>query len=143
MKGKGAWIIGFIGIFIGNILFGSATAILYIYDDYTTFEQEILIIIKWVGVVFLILGLFLMLLREYQDRYTYKHVQDITPIVKRGGVIKCEKCDLMVSSDVKSCPRCGNRITSNNKEQRFCSMCGNRVDLKEIYCSKCGQKIQK
>ena len=153
MKGKIGWIIGAIEVIIGFAFF--LVAQMEISSDsrytwtkpYTSYEAQVLMI-KWIGIVFLIGGICWLALKVYQARYTDKHTQEMNPVVKKGGTTKCLNCGLTLIANAVSCPRCGKtvkKISSNatNSFERtcFCSKCGNLVKQNELFCPKCGQKI--
>lgn len=156
MKGKFVWILGTLETIIGFGLFFAAQMEIssnsrYTWrKPYTSYEAQV-IMMKWLGIILLVSGIIWLCLKVLQIKYTNTHTQEITPVIERGGVIKCSNCGLTLSADVENCPKCGNAVNVNksninaveNIKVHFCSKCGNKVNPNEAFCSNCGQKISK
>lgn len=153
MKKKVGWIIGTIETIIGFVCFLVAQMEIssnsrYTWrKPYTSYEAQVLMT-KWIGIAFLVSGIIWLGLKVYQVRYTEKHVQEMNPVVKKGGIAKCLNCGLALTADAESCPRCGKTVKkiSDNSANSFghtcfCSKCGNLITTNELFCPKCGQKI--
>lgn len=148
--------VGFISsivvLVIGIIFFGAAQleiASSYGYTwraPYTSYEAKVLLI-KWIGLAFIIIGIGLGILLGISIAYTNKHIQDIDRLAQKGGTIRCTNCGLTVAADVSVCPRCNSAIKSNapynikSNSIRICKKCGNSINNGELFCTKCGQKI--
>lgn len=154
MKGKFVWLLSVLEIVIGFVLFLPAQIEIssnswYSWrSPYTPYEVRI-IMAKWIGILFLISGIIWLCLKIYQFKYTDSHIQEITPAKGKGGTVKCPNCGLSLSSNVESCPRCGNVMISANTNivekntVQFCGKCGSKLNPSEMFCPHCGQKISK
>ena len=154
MKGKISWIISFIFLIVGFIFYFPAkleimTNSHYTWNKpYTKYESEV-IMTKWIGIMLLVWGIIIIVLKILQLRYTNKHVKDINQEINRGGVILCSNCGLSISADTRRCPGCGNFIepvTYNNNFDRknavnYCGKCGIAVNKGDVFCFNCGNKI--
>lgn len=50
------------------------------------------------------------------------------------ALIKCSECGKEISDKAKTCPNCGNAVTTYVK----CSDCGERFVSSDLSCSNCG-----
>ena len=112
MKGKFGWIIGTIETIIGFIFFIISQVEVSSNSGYTwskpysTYEAQV-IMLKWIGIILFISGIFWFILNLCQSSYTNKHTQEVNKITKKGGVLKCSNCGLTFTASTKQCPRCG------------------------------------
>lgn len=153
MKRTIGWIIGTIVTIIGFLCFFVAQMEISSNSRYSwtkpyTSYEALVLRTKWGGILFLILGILWLVLMVYQAKYTDKHIQEINPVLKKGGIRKCLNCGLDLTADAESCPRCGETVKeissnfANSFESIcFCSKCGNSIKAKELFCPRCGQKI--
>ena len=146
MKGKIGWVVGTIETIVGFVFFIIAQIEIsgnsrYTWTKpYTSYETQVLMV-KWIGVLLLIYGIINLGLKVYQERYTEKHTQEMSSVVKRGGKSKCLNCGLALTADVECCPRCGKKIEDISGKSVRCGKCGNLITEKETSCPKCGQRI--
>lgn len=113
---------------------------------YTSYEAQV-IMVKWVGILFLVYGLLDIGLSLFKIAYTNRHSQESSALTARGGATKCLQCGLAITGNVRRCPRCGNS-TSNadlystgNMTSRFCQYCGQKLVPNGLFCTGCGKKI--
>lgn len=106
-------IIGSIFSFLGFVFIVAAQSVIsssYRYTwrpPYSQFEAQTLIL-KWIGIFFLICGLLDLALVLFSKIYTQKTVQD--PTSNQTTTVKCPSCGLIVRDTTKTCPKCGAAI---------------------------------
>lgn len=149
MKNKLGWIIGIFECIIGFLMFIIAQAEIVTNTDYTwsrpytQFEAQI-ILIKWLGIILILSGIIWMALKIYQIVYADKYIKDVTPLMREGGTVKCSNCGLVISANMKVCPRCKIQVRDEKRVENnyiFCSKCGFRIVKGTKFCSKCGNKV--
>ena len=110
MKKYILWILGVVEICIGLPLWISAQSELNDHPIYYALDSESvsqLVVMKIIGIALVVSGVFWILLKLYQTRFTESHMTDVTPVVKQGGFTACPSCGLSLTADSMVCPRCG------------------------------------
>ena len=170
MKKTAGWIIGSLELLIGFVMFVSAQIEIstnhhYTFrKPYTEYEMQV-VLLKWLGIIFLISGIIWILLKLYQANYLSKHMQEIPHFNQSNSISSCPKCGLTITGNVSTCPRCGTAIHTapvsvvtpspmaqtipmsaptpqTNSEKHFCSQCGNSINDNQVFCPKCGNKLK-
>jgi len=87
-------------------------------------------------------------LRKYQDGSAIEDAfgkilsgkSGYKPIIeKRIDPVKCLKCGMMIVSDKKFCPGCGELVVRKATSIK-CSKCNELFEDEDVFCGNCGSK---
>lgn len=117
---------GIIGAIIGLVVFFFALNILIIGGPYYTIGFTIIPIIMFSLVIFIIAKVTKS--ASKQNNYQY-HDNGVT----RSQASHCVKCNALISSSDKYCPKCG----SPQKDTIICEYCGHENPKSNALCENC------
>lgn len=87
-------------------------------------------------------------LRKYQDAESIQNAlgkilsgkDGYKPIIERRfDPVKCVKCNMMIVSDKKFCPGCGEKVIRKPSSIK-CSKCKELFEDEDLFCGNCGAK---
>jgi len=138
-------VVGVILIIVGAIAFFMGQSMIdNIWQSYPHMQETMDTgnFLKGIGGLLLIAGTVISIIGATSPDKNGKRLQQL----KNRGLEKqifCSDCGTEVKSDVKFCPKCGEKFEEKKEKQINCSKCGNEVESDDIFCSKCGEKFVK